>query len=372
MSRCAVCFKDIIFSKFKTIGEQIVCSLSCVGLLNANNRDICGYCKRPVWKDNYYKINNKYYCSEICKNEIINELKIPKNSKLIQFFQENIFNIDNNYYLKKSKQLREEVLRFYKDFHFDSISNNDEDDYSKKKTFTSYKKNKISEKDYFSDNNDENKNMRKKIFNKNSSKNSNLKIDINFEESYENSQIKNNMNKTISDLDTNKLKKKLTFSNIQNIGEKEKVNDRVKRIDKQKIVLRKFKGKNYAIDNKNKNEKDFSLSDNTLPNTLYNFNNLNQIINSKNNSFIYSGRNRDINTNVYINHNTVKSRNNESNIGNNYLTFSKNIKSPTKINSKSGYCMYCGNVLGNTTFLDRKGNHFCTDNCKEKYLKFGI
>ena len=149
MSRCAVCFKDIIWSKIKTIGDQTVCSLSCVGLLHANMRDICGHCKRPVWKDKYYKINNKYYCSEICKNEIINELKIPKNSKLIQFFQENIFNNDNNYSLKNSKKLREEVLRFYKDFHFDSISNDDEKDYSRKNNFTSYKKKKLVKKIIF-------------------------------------------------------------------------------------------------------------------------------------------------------------------------------------------------------------------------------
>ena len=366
MSCCAVCFKDIILPKFKTIGEQTVCSLSCVGLLSANIKDTCGCCKRPVWKDNYYKINQKYYCSEICKNKIIKELKIPKNSKLIQFFQENIFNNDNNYSLKNSKKLREEVLRFYKDFHFDSISNDDEKDYSRKNNFTSYKKKKISEKDYFSDSNDKNKNIRKKIFNEISRKENNLKIDTNFEKSRQYSQIKINMEKTFSYND--EFKKASTISNI-NIGEKEKANNKVKRINKQKIIIRKLKNHYYKNDNKNINEIDLSLLDNYLPNTIYNLNNSSQMINLKNHSFVISSSNWNNNKNAYKNHDTVISNFNESNKENTHFYISKNIKSQAKVNSKSGYCIYCGHILGNTTFLDRKGNHFCSNNCKEKFLK---
>ena len=97
MSVCAVCFKKNINSNLKTIGDQFICSLSCVGQLKSNSKDFCNYCNYPVCKDNYYKINNKYYCSEICKNKIMKKLNIPYDSKLIQHFQENIFfNINNS------------------------------------------------------------------------------------------------------------------------------------------------------------------------------------------------------------------------------------------------------------------------------------
>ena len=126
MTHCSVCFKDNIISKFRTIGDQIVCSLACIGLLNSNEKDSCDYCHRPVWRDSYYKVNNKFYCTEICKDKIISDLKIPYDSKSIQYFQENIFFNDNNKNsisnLINSRQLREEVLKFYKDFQFDTIN----------------------------------------------------------------------------------------------------------------------------------------------------------------------------------------------------------------------------------------------------------
>ena len=123
MTLCSVCQKANLFSKLKTVGEQVVCSLSCVGLLKSNSKDSCDCCKRPVWKDNYYKINNKYYCSEICKNKIIKKLNLQYDSKAIQHVQDIIFSDNNdNIVLKNSKQLREEVLKFYKDFQFDDIN----------------------------------------------------------------------------------------------------------------------------------------------------------------------------------------------------------------------------------------------------------
>ena len=64
---CKVCCKGINSAIFETIGNQIVCSLSCVGLLQSNNDDKCNQCQRPVWKDNYYKIDSLFYCSERCK-----------------------------------------------------------------------------------------------------------------------------------------------------------------------------------------------------------------------------------------------------------------------------------------------------------------
>ena len=35
------------------------------------------------------------------------------------------------------------------------------------------------------------------------------------------------------------------------------------------------------------------------------------------------------------------------------------------------YCCHCGIELGRSSFLDRKGNHFCSDYCKEEFLKYG-
>ncbi len=131
MSFCAVCFKNNSIKNLKTIGDQIVCSISCAGLLKSNEKDTCDYCYRPVWIDNYYKINNKYYCSDFCKDAIIQELKIPNDSKSIHHFHENIFSDNNeNILLKNSKQLREEVLKFYKDFHFDTIQDEDQENYN--------------------------------------------------------------------------------------------------------------------------------------------------------------------------------------------------------------------------------------------------
>ena len=96
MSACAVCSEKNIISNLKTIGDQFVCSLSCVRQLKSNSKDSCNYCNYPVWKDNYYIIKNKYYCSETCKNKIIKKLNIPNDSKLIQHFQENIFSNNDN------------------------------------------------------------------------------------------------------------------------------------------------------------------------------------------------------------------------------------------------------------------------------------
>ena len=60
MPYCPVCKTEIFSSKLKTISGQIVCSLSCVGLLESIKTDQCNYCQRPVWSDNYYYILQRY------------------------------------------------------------------------------------------------------------------------------------------------------------------------------------------------------------------------------------------------------------------------------------------------------------------------
>ena len=115
---CNVCGVEISSPKLSTIGNQVVCSLACVGLLTSNKSDACDYCKKPVWKDNYYILNNKYYCREKCKNEMKRRSKFPE--KNIRHIKQNIFPT-NNFPLENSQQLREDVLKIFKDFKFDSI-----------------------------------------------------------------------------------------------------------------------------------------------------------------------------------------------------------------------------------------------------------
>ena len=125
---CSVCGIEIQSPKLSTIGNQIVCSLACVGLLTSNKHDACDYCKRPVWKDNYYILNNKYYCREKCKNEIKRRSKISE--KNIQHIKQNVFPTDN-LPLKNSQQLREDVLKIFKDFKFDSAGDYTNDNRNK-------------------------------------------------------------------------------------------------------------------------------------------------------------------------------------------------------------------------------------------------
>ena len=132
MIQCPVCYREIYSSKLKTIGDQIVCSLSCISYLYSNEKDACDYCKRPVWKDNYYQIKGKNYCSEWCKNYIIKELNIPHDDDSIKHFTENTFIDTAPIALKNTKQLREEVLKVINDFEFDKIDDLNENENEKK------------------------------------------------------------------------------------------------------------------------------------------------------------------------------------------------------------------------------------------------
>lgn len=85
MPFCSVCNKEHISEDLNTIGNQSVCCLSCVGLLKANKKDACSYCRRPVWKDNYYEVDNLYFCSEKCKDIVQEKLIKEKGSKYIKF-----------------------------------------------------------------------------------------------------------------------------------------------------------------------------------------------------------------------------------------------------------------------------------------------
>ena len=366
MAPCAVCFKETFFSKLTTIGGQTVCCISCVSLLNSKEKDRCNYCYRPVWKDSYYKIKNKYYCSEVCKNEIIKKLNIPNESKLIQYFHEYIFNNNNySYNLKNSNQLRLEVLKFYKDFKFDTIINKGKDKYDNYKlSFIKNEKEINVEKEHFSESANINKYITKfKIREKNKSENSIFKITTKVNESLDDIKKKYYLTKPLTNnLNKNILKKAYTCTNINNTEEKKILKKRVKRINKEKIALYK---NNYYNTIYNKNyEEGLNFSDNNIHKTLYKYNKLTQY--NKNNNFDNNKNSSSIPNYNFLNDNYI----NNSNFKDmSFLNINKVRSIPIRLGKKKNYCLYCGNTLGNVTFKDRKGNGFCTDNCKENFLK---
>ena len=120
---CKVCSKEVNSSIFETVGNQLVCSLACVGLLQSNEEDKCNECQRPVWKDNYYKIDTLFYCSEKCKKKAVKNYLKKYNT--VQDL--NIRHIENEFFrndspIKNLKDLRKEVKQFYKDFDIDETS----------------------------------------------------------------------------------------------------------------------------------------------------------------------------------------------------------------------------------------------------------
>jgi hypothetical protein len=357
MSRCSVCFKENPTTKLKTVGDQTVCSLTCVGLLKSNTRDACGYCKRPVWKDNYYKLKNRYYCSELCIDKIINEMNITKNSKSIKYFHENIFNNNDKYILKNSNQLREEVLRFYKDFQFDKMDN---DDYTRKKEAYKNKRSNLKENTFFSDYNDSNNNIdiviNHKIINRRKA-NFNLKEII--EKTTNNSKSKYYINRPASSYQLTDLKKALTFTNTKEDEEKSQLKHRVK-------IIEKYEDKKYntQTEYKDRYEKDFNFSSNNLQYRVAR--KLTQSNTKKKKDDELSERKiypKNSHFNLFQTPKTSK--------GMSYLNLTKNsnlVNSNEKIRS-TNICANCGNKFGHISILDRKGNAFCSNSCKDEFNK---
>ena len=120
---CNVCSRDVNSNLFETIGNQFVCSLACVGQLESNEEDECNECHRPVWKDNYYVIDSKNYCSERCKLIAVKKY-LKKNSKIknvnIKHIQNENFRNDTP--TKNLKELRKEVKQLYKELENDNSS----------------------------------------------------------------------------------------------------------------------------------------------------------------------------------------------------------------------------------------------------------
>ena len=431
MIQCPVCYREIYSSKLKTIGDQVVCSLSCITYLYSNEKDACDYCKRPVWKDNYYQVKGKNYCSEWCKNYIIEELNIPQNDESIKHFTENTFIDTAPIALKNTKQLREEVLKVINDFEFDKIDDLNEKENEKEKEKKEEKENKYEdiqpiekEKNYKKI---EIKKTKERFVNQNKSdshlenKTANIreyKSAHNF-----NDYLKNKNNKDyLTSANENNTKNKQII-NIRNYIPKGKFSSYNNISDYwSQNNNSSFNNNNY---NKGKTSRDksYEINGNMIKKTLLSNNKRSEIKNNTpkvqdsnkryskryddhyntnyynsqySQDYYYDGQkaNKTINEDKYndhyiydynninqylINNSELSNKNRNYNLSSNLIGynnyFNKNgmyinkNNNPVKLNIRKNICKTCFKNIGNVKFLDRMGNCFCSDSCKTEYLK---
>ena len=426
MIQCPVCYREIYSSKLKTIGDQVVCSLSCISYLYSNEKDACDYCQRPVWKDNYYQINGKNYCSEWCKNYIIEELNIPKDDDSIKHFTENTFIDTAPFALKNTKQLREEVLKVINDFEFDKIDDYNENEKEKEEEKEkeneniqsiekerNYKKieiNKNKNKDKFINENKSDSNFDNKTTNIREYKSANNFKDylgnknrrelLSSESSRKNKQIIN-----IRNLPKGK------FSSFSNITDYWSHNNSSSFNNNNYNKVKTSRDKSYEINgNMIKktilyNNKRSEIKNNTpkvedsnkrYSKRYHDYYNTNYYNNQYSQDYYYDGQkaNKTINEDNYndhyiydynninqylINNSEVSNKNRNYHLTSNLIGYSNyfnkngmNINksnNPVKLNIRKNICKTCFKNIGNVKFLDRNGNCFCSDSCKSNYQK---
>ena len=79
-------------------------------MLHSNEIDKCEICRRPVWKDNYYIVESKYYCSDNCHKKAVKKY----NKENILTKNLNINHIKNEYFRMQSiSELRKEKKELY-------------------------------------------------------------------------------------------------------------------------------------------------------------------------------------------------------------------------------------------------------------------
>lgn len=378
MPNCQVCFKEIFSSKLKTIGGQIVCSLSCVGLLNSNDKDSCYYCKRPIWKDNYFKINDFICCSEICKDIILEELKIPKNSNLIKHFSESTFIKDNPNFLKNTKKLREEVLKVYNDFKFEESNENQKEKEKEQKTQNGIKDNKIINKIKI------NKNYIKLKEHKSQNNLKHYKLVINNNYLLKNKNINLKQRNSLKN-NKNQIEKVISRNNKLNLDKT--INIKKNYNFKSHIIPKTSSHINFQILNDTINVKREKKNDLDKGNinkyegyyTFYNNNshkNINYNNYQFNNNILYIDNHYNY---LYNNQNTIdndKKQLSQIKLYNNTINKDFSQRTFTKLNKHCNsyknfkICKTCLKNLGNTTFFDRNGNNFCSDKCKTEFLTY--
>ena len=372
MPYCPVCKTEIFSSKLKTISGQIVCSLSCVGLLESIKTDQCNYCQRPVWSDNYYKIENKYFCSTYCKDMAVNQVNKMDNYNNIQHFNENYFSNTKPLILKNTEKLRNEVLKFYKDFKFEANENLNIENIPEFKKITNINSKNMK---YHKSSNSSFRTFKISRLNQTEIGN---KYQINISREKIDRENKNKMlidrinNKNIFVVDSygkkdSQNKKRIYLNENKYLDTKEKVFETKDKYKPQislynKNTFQRDKNKDDYISNKvnihlNKtiDNKKTRLKDNIFkkPNA-YDSNNWiesSHLINNYNSSYDLSRNDNIFQANSIIKNNITSK--NTSRIG---------IK-------KTPICKTCLRKLGNATFLDRNGNRFCSDECKSEFLQ---
>ena len=311
---CNACSKEIYSPKYETIGDQVVCCLSCVGLLVSNEKDKCDQCQRPVWKDNYYIFHSKNYCSEKCKVTAVKRY-LKQNTSLTGV---NIKHIQNEYFkndspIKNLQELRKEVKELYNDFEFEENSNNnrnssDKNSFPNIKTIKSLKK--IEEKNESSEKNENkfnynyniNPNYKTNSINNNSNNNNSIindfnsiNNDINNNINYENNNnaiLKNDPAKKYN-LIPNKIASIKIVDN-DNMNNSDKKYNCPRLLSKKKILksYRRVRN-NYSFDNKDKVLYDINDMEN-INNFKHSCNNYNKSIGNINKGLDYEKNERNI------------------------------------------------------------------------------
>ena len=362
MPYCGVCYKEIFSSKLKTISNQMVCSLSCVGLLESTEKDSCYYCHRPVWNDNYYKVEDKNFCSKYCKDKIIEELNISNDSEKIKHYNENFFININPTSMKTTKKLREEVLKLYDDFKFDN-ENIDINQLSNRKN-SKYNCNDYIIKEYKSENKISN-DYRKIKYSSNIKNPKDYKID-NYNGN-KNILERINLNNTYNNLTEKNVGKNLFIKKKSNKSDKMNYLD-ISKTESTSIYKYKQKISDYYKENLKKYQ---TNNDSNAKEVKTNYNNyFNKKIANKlilnQYSFDYSYNNDKVETNAQN-----KNKNKSNDLSQyDYLsnkTYDKNEKYKI-VTKRPIICKVCLRRLGNATFLDRNGNRFCSDECKNEFL----
>ena len=197
----------------------------------------------------------------------------------------------------------------------------------------------------------------------------------NVEEKINNSNSKNYVRTGTNTLEArNSLKKAYTFKSIQNKDNINRLNYRTKRTKVDRLNKNIY---NTYIDSTYGEEKVMN-TDKSFPNELFSNNtNINEIksysfINNFNNiNYLNSNSNtRNLSSNSNSNFTNIKTNVSDSSTKG-LLYIDKNKTNSVRKENVANYCCFCGNELGRSSFLDRKGNHFCSDYCKEEFLKYG-
>ena len=373
MPQCPVCYTEIFSSKLKTIGDQIVCSLSCVGLLQATDKDSCYYCQRPVWIDNYYIMKDKHFCSKYCKDMMIDQFNIIDNSENVKNINENCFSTAKPVLLNNTKKLRKEVLELYNDFKFDLNIDSNKENINDNKAIHHNHNYTNTVKVHISDNGlvntinnvncsfdrvDNNKNLnllndkseiktiKKMIIDR--IKNNNKDNNQFYESSYQSKDLIIKKNNYLKDRNNNYIEKKAPLSNRNKNNQENSWYD--------KNTFHKEKDISFYpthIINSSFNTQDNLKKENkkNMNHCTYNSFSKNDL-NNKGKGITYLSN--DLSKNIPI-----------TNKSNNII---RNKYTSRIANKKSIICKFCLRILGNATFLDRNGNRFCSDECKNKYL----